>query len=136
MIETCAENLKELTIDKHVAKIICKPAFPSLRKIFEESPEKKVLNKIGEEIQTVITKMEEARNRIGETYKETAEQINNTWASTKLDIVPGDLLLDEVCKKYGVRFIKGLGDGARLAAKMRPSEIPLELQEMIAEIVK
>ena len=81
----------------------------------------------------MVTQLEEARTRVEDVYKEQSESVDGVWQTSKLAIVPGDLLLDSVCKQYGVRFKKEQ-DGVRLAALMRENEIDEEIKEIIRSI--
>jgi hypothetical protein len=64
-------------------------------------------------------------------YEEQSSGVDNAWNSDKLSIVPGDELLDTVCRRYDVRFKKEFGDGVRLARLMRDDEIDTEIAEFI-----
>jgi putative ATP-dependent endonuclease of OLD family len=77
--------------------------------------------------------LEDANARVQEVYEEQVSSVNDAWQRHKLDLVPGDHLLDMVCKKYKVRFKKEL-DGSRLAALMSEFEIDEEIKEIISEI--
>jgi len=66
--------------------------------------------------------------------EEEEREMNRIWDSQKLDLVPGDELLDMVCKKYNVRFKKQEGDGKVLAELMTKDEIAKEVQQFIHEI--
>lgn len=131
-IEESAEELKQTAINKRVAKILCKPVYPSRNLIHGGAPETNISNKITEEINKLISQLEETRNRVESVHKEQCESIEGAWQERKLAIVPGDLLLDSICKKYGVRFKKE--DGVRLAALMQESEIHDEIKEIIRSI--
>jgi putative ATP-dependent endonuclease of the OLD family len=61
------------------------------------------------------------------------ESADSEWNSSKLNVVPGDLVLDAVCEKHGVRFKKER-DAVRLAALMRDSEIDDEMKRIIREL--
>jgi putative ATP-dependent endonuclease of OLD family len=130
----CAEELKEMTVEKRVAKVLCKPVFPSAKRIFGEQKEERITKKIDEELRLQIEQLEEARKKLETAYREQLECVNGAWEASKLAIVPGDVLLDKVCQKFGVRFRKEQGDGARLAALMKESEIDQEIKEIIREI--
>jgi putative ATP-dependent endonuclease of OLD family len=132
-IQECAEKLKQIAIDKRVAKVLCRPVYPSARRLFEESQEMTIMDRLTDEIKQQIEQLEEARSRVQDVYKEQAECVESAWHSSRLDIVPGDLLLDLVCKEYGVRFKKDR-DGARLAALMNEDEVSEEIKEVIHEI--
>ncbi len=65
--------------------------------------------------------------------EEKTSMIEAAWRQDKLDLVPGDLLLDRVCKRFGVRFKKDV-DSSRLAALMDESEIDTRIKALIREI--
>lgn len=132
-IEECAEKLKQMAIVKRVAKALCKPVYPSFTQIFDEAQETAVVNRVTDEIQRMIEQLEQEQGEVEAVYKEKSESVNSVWQSSKLDIVPGDLLLDNVCQEYGVRFKKER-DGARLAALMSESEINEDIKQIIDEI--
>ncbi|HEY9692634.1 MAG TPA: TOPRIM nucleotidyl transferase/hydrolase domain-containing protein [Oculatellaceae cyanobacterium] len=132
-IQECAEQLKNFSINKRVAKILCKPIYPSAEQLINNSHSEAVKERVAEEIQRLITQLEESHHQIETVYQETFTSVESDWAIKKLDIVPGDLLLDMVCKKYDTRFKKER-DGSRLAALMNESEIDNEVCEIIHEI--
>lgn len=125
--------MKQIAIYKRVVKVLCKPIYPPLKHDFGETQENTVINKVTEEIQWMIEQLEQNKEQVEAVYKEKIEYINSDWQSRKLDIIPGDILLDMVCKEYGVRFKKER-DGARLAALMNESEINEEVKQIIREI--
>jgi predicted ATP-dependent endonuclease of OLD family len=132
-IQECAEQLKQLSINKRLAKILCKPIYPSTEQLFNNLQNESVKERVAEEIQRLITQLEESNHQIETVYHETSTSVESDWELKKLDIVPGDLLLDMVCKNYGTRFKKER-DGSRLAALMTESEIDNEVCEIIREI--
>jgi len=133
VIEECAEKLRQMAVDKRVARIVCRPAYPSTQRLFEEPQEIPFVERATEEIQRLIDQLEAAKEGVQGAYVEQTESVGGAWQSRKLDLVPGDLLLDLVCKEYGVRFKKDR-DSARLAALMNQEEIPQEITELINEI--
>lgn len=132
-IEACADQLKQFAINKRVVKFLGKPVYPSTENILKEIQDNSITNKIGEEIEKMIAKLEENKRKTESIYDDNVRLVNNDWSSNKLDIVPGDLLLDRVCKQYGIRFKKER-DGFRLAALMNENEIDNEISEIIHEI--
>jgi predicted ATP-dependent endonuclease of OLD family len=132
-IEGCAEKLKHRVIDKRVANILCRPVYPSTEQLFESSQETTIADRVTGEIQRLIEQLRESGSKAEAVYKEESEYVDRTWQSDKLAIVPGDLLLDMVCQKYGVRFNKDR-DGERLAALMNEGEIAMDVKETIHEI--
>ncbi|HEU0144663.1 MAG TPA: AAA family ATPase, partial [Nitrososphaera sp.] len=132
-IEQCAEELKQLAIDKRVAKILSKPFYPSRTRLFEEQGSS-IVERVNNEVTRIIEQLESVKNRVADVQREQTEAVNNGWQTNKSTVVPGDLLLDKVCQKYGVRFKKEQ-DGAHLAALMTENEIELEIKQIIRKIV-
>jgi len=129
-IEKCAEKLKQIAIEKRVANILCRPVYPSTERLFESPQETTIVDRVADEIQQLIEQLGEARSTAEDVYKEQSDDVNSSWQSSKLAIVPGDILLDMVCREYDVRFKKDR-DGARLAALMNEDEIAMEIKEII-----
>jgi hypothetical protein len=70
---------------------------------------------------------------IQHTIDEQSLRIGESWQTKKLHLAPGDILLDCVCKRFGVRFKKGV-DGPRLASFMAPEDIDPEIKRIIREL--
>jgi hypothetical protein len=132
-IEECAEKLKQRVIDKRVANILCRPVYPATEQLFESPQEATIADRVTEEIQRLIEQLREAESKAEAVYKGESEYVDRTWQSNKLAIVPGDLLLDMVCQKYGARFNKDR-DGERLATLMNEGEIAMDVKATIREI--
>ncbi|RCJ20006.1 hypothetical protein A6S26_04550 [Nostoc sp. ATCC 43529] len=133
-IEECADQLKQFTINKRVFKIACKPIYPNTKGLFNEvvQGEDIFVNKVIEEIQQIIGQLEADKDRLETLYKEKLEEVNRVWQYSKLNLVPGDLLLDMVCQAYKIRFKKER-DGSKLATLMTKNEICQEIIDIIQE---
>ncbi|MEH2202441.1 ATP-dependent nuclease [Nostoc sp.] len=133
-IEECAEKLKQFTVNKRVFKIACKPIYPNSKGLFKEVVEEEAVfvNKVSEEIQQIIEQLEADKNRLETLYTEKLEEVNRVWQSNKLNLVPGDTLLDMVCQAYKIRFRKER-DGSKLATLMKSNEISQEIINIIQE---
>ena len=59
--------------------------------------------------------------------------MENDWNQDKVSLVPGDLLLDGVCKAFGVRFRKET-DSSRAAEMLNQTEIDDEIRLILQEI--
>jgi len=133
-LDKCAEKLKQFAICKRVVKIACKPVYPETKAIFEDLQAEKAVDKITESLQAMISQLEVEKTDLKSVYISKAEEIENIWRSKKMDIVPGDLLLDAVCKEYNLRFKKEK-DASKLASLMRKDEIDPEIIKVIQDIV-
>lgn len=133
-IEECADKLKQFTINKRVFKIACKPIYPNTKGLFNEVAEGEdvFVKKVNEEIQQIIEQLQADKERLETLYNDKLEQVNKVWQYNKLNLVPGDLLLDMVCQAYKIRFKKER-DGSKLATLMKNNEICQEIIDIIQE---
>jgi Predicted ATP-dependent endonuclease of the OLD family len=131
-IETAVEQLKETVLCKRVFKSAWSPIFPALRELTEHDP-REIREKVSGEIDRLISDLQKAKSSIEDNMTKHAETLELDWPSRKFDVVPGDLLLDAVCKQFSVRFKKDK-DSIRLASLMSLSEIPDEIKSIIREI--
>ena len=92
-----------------------------------------VSERVLNEIQRLTEILELDKQKVESTFEKISEDVEKQWKSNKLSIVPGDLLIDMVCKEYGVRFKKEK-DGSRLASFMKKDEIDTEIKNIIREI--
>jgi len=132
-IDEIAESLKQFAIDKRVAKLVCRPVYPLLQHIFDEKSSLSSKDRMSSELERMKREVEEAQSTLFAQYIEQAEALETIWQKDKLAIVPGDILLDRVCQKYGVRFLKER-DGGRLAALMDASDINGDIKSIITDI--
>ncbi|MDJ0555601.1 MAG: AAA family ATPase [Microcoleaceae cyanobacterium MO_207.B10] len=132
-IEECAEKLKQLSIDKRVIKKLPKLIYPSEKNLLKDPDTSTIVERINLQINSNIKKLEESKKDTENIYKEIQSEVEKNWNHKKLDIVPGDLLLDEVCQIYNVRFNK-TKDASRIAALMDKDKIDSEICEIIKEI--
>ena len=133
-IEESAEELKGITILKRVANSLCQPLYPERSESFEELGEDSIEKRINDQIETWTTKLNDLTTRIHTETKKYTEDIETQWPNHKLDIVSGDLLLDKVFHRCGLRFRKERGDGVELAKRMSREEIGPEFERLIARI--
>jgi len=133
-IEEAAERLKPFTIRKWAEKTLCRPVYPDSA-ILDESVQKTdaLVSTIAEVLEDMINEVAAARDKVTEVWEEQEAQIETLWPTRKLDLVPGEELLDRVCREYGVRFHKR-ADSVRLAELLEPDEIDLELRSIIERV--
>ena len=132
-IDMCADQLKQFTINKRLFLYLFSPIHPSFDTDFEHSDESKIKENALSEIQKMVNSLEEQKGKVDEIYSKQREFVNGNWNTIKLSIVPGDILLDNICRKYGVRFNK-VKDGERLARLMAKGEIDGEIKSILEDI--
>lgn len=133
-INICVDHLKQFTINKRLFLYLFSPLYPSIDIDFEHSGEFDIKEKISIDIQRMIDLLKTEKNNVDKIYDEQKESVNGNWDNIKLAIVPGDILIDNVCQKYGVRFNKAK-DGERLARLLAKDEIDKEIKEVLQDII-
>ena len=127
------------TILKRIQKKISRPSYLNVSSLFDHLSEEENLNsmsqKINDEIEKIINELNEDKQNLSSIYQKEEKYIEDSWSRCKLDMIPGDLLLDKICKEYGVRFKKST-DGSRLASFMNKNDIDPEIESLIKEIGK
>lgn len=131
-IHDLADRLKQSAIDKRAVRLLCRPTYPSADRIFGDGEHTASPEQIDGEIGRMIEELETARGSVSKVCSEQSKAVQSEWKTKKLDIVPGALLLDQVCQQYGVRFKKER-DGARLASLMNEHEIDDEIKGFLKE---
>ena len=132
LIEECAEELKNVAIFKRIAKTMLRPLYPEPTREFAENegPEERV----SDQVKSWESKVANLKCAIAAETKKRSQEVASQWGNRKLDIVPGDWLIDRAYSHFGLRFRKERGDGAELARIMTRDEIGSELQGLIRTI--
>jgi energy-coupling factor transporter ATP-binding protein EcfA2 len=125
LLSDCADQLREFTVGKRVARMLCQPVFATNTWV-GEIPTLGVKDSILKEIERQESAVTTRKEKIVSVYEKESSELSSRWATEKLDLVPGSELLDKVLQHYGVRFKKET-DSSRLAALMTVDEINPEL---------
>jgi putative ATP-dependent endonuclease of OLD family len=133
LIDQKANALKDLSVAKRVTKLACRPLYPLERTIFAEGSTASYETAVESELVRLSNEVHNLKDSIPRLSQEQQQIVEREWNSRKLDIVPGALLLDGICKEFGLRFRK-TRDGARIAAKMTSHEISDDIENLIGEI--
>jgi putative ATP-dependent endonuclease of OLD family len=129
----CAESLKQTVIDKRVARILCGSIHPQIDWTREPGPG--IAERVSETLGQMRRYLEDSSTQSAAVIEEQTRLIDHNWDQRKFDFVPGDVLLDCVCQKFGVRFKKN-NDGPRLASLMQKHEMDTQIRELITEMAK
>jgi putative ATP-dependent endonuclease of OLD family len=131
-INRCADSLKKIAIERRIARIACQPIYPNRESILDDGSEIPLLDRVRSEYSRQKEKLEQLEENLQEIVKKQTELVEQSWAAKKKDLVPGDCLLDEVCKEFGARFNKEK-DSTRLASLMKEDEIDSEIKAMLKD---
>ena len=134
LIERSVEELKNIAIFKRVAKRICRPLYPSQTQQPRDVGSKTTVERVTEQLEAWESELSELKSAIAGETKRQSEEVERRWREEKLEIVPGDWLIDMVYRYYEVRFHKERGDGVELAKMMTKDEIGSELEMFIRNI--
>jgi hypothetical protein len=132
LLDECAESLKQLAVQKRLTKRLSKPLFPRLVPKSDVGLESPFVDMAKQEIGNIIESLTKTKDQIEEMLRQGCSEVDAEWDRRKLELVPGDELLDSICKRFGVRFVKEK-DSSRLAAIFRQHEIPDEIKRIISE---
>lgn len=126
-LEEVAREMKDEVLELRRSSMLLRPVFLNTRS--QDGDVRARLEKGIEQLRERVEGLES----VGQTIREEMEA---DWDVVALDRAPGALVLDAVAKRYGVRFRKENGDGARLARYVRKDSIPEELKLLLTELAR
>lgn len=129
-LDEVAETLKKLSVDKRVIRRMCRPIYPSVNQIIEDSLRGDTASVIQADFDALATRLVSLKADVPEAVLREQRAVDGSWSVRKLQLVPGDLLLDGVLRKYGLRFSK-VRDSSRLASFLARNEIDPEIVSLI-----
>jgi len=109
------------------------PIYPRAETNFEANSGPKFRETIVEELDGMLNALTALKAKVDETIKTKTEQVESNWGTERERLVPGELALDLVMQKFGLRFHKD-HDGPRLAGLMRDEEIDPGLKALIVDL--
>lgn len=132
-LEECANSLRRLAVEKRILRSLFTPIYFDRNSVFENT-DADFDSRLCAEIDRQIAALGERKTEIQARAEQEETLVSQIWDSRKLAIVPGDELLDCVCRKFGVRF-KKRRDGSRIAQLLKVEELPTELTELLKRLV-
>lgn len=133
-LETAAQELKPQTVERRLARSFCRPLFPSKEHLLDLSDGLPLQERVEKVRDALRDELDERTSEAVRMAEEAQAEVDAQWGSRKLEVVPGDELLDMTCQIFGVRFRKER-DSARLVASMEPTDVPDELRRLLAKLV-
>jgi putative ATP-dependent endonuclease of OLD family len=123
-IDVETDNLRDEVIRLRSQDRLLRPVFPTR---LDGNDVLTRLRRASEEIASRVAK-------VPQTTKDVTDQVIAGWDARKRAWVPGAALLDNVCRRFGVRFHKDAGDSLRLAELIRKEDLGTDLQKLIAHV--
>lgn len=129
-----ADKLRDYTLKKRVASELCNPVYSTPASVMDGSDNQdRISEQVIQELERMGAVLNERKARVQSVFEKEKKTIDASWETTKLDLVPGDVLLDAVCRKFNVRFKKER-DSVRLASLMTEDEIDGDIKQIIRAI--
>lgn len=132
-IQSSAEKLKPRVLERRMAHWACKPWYLNRAMLLDGNTGAPIEARVVGQFDELIKKATEKRDGVKDTVVAQQKVLDERWGSDKVSLVPGDELLDEVCKQFGVRFYKEK-DSARLAGLMKKSEVQTDIRNLLEDI--
>ena len=129
-IDICADELKNVAVERRVIKKACQPIYPKREAVLNPDSETPLVDRLKQEYSKLKDELTELEGNLETKIAEETTWVENNWKTKKRDIVPGDMLLDNLCKLFKVRFNKEK-DSARLASFMEENEIHLDIKDIL-----
>jgi predicted ATP-dependent endonuclease of OLD family len=128
-IDRCADKLKDVAIKNRVEKEVDDIIYsrPNAKSDPTIPWVERLKNKVTNQNQKLTELLEDNLEKI---IQEKTTLVETKWKDSKLDIVPGDKLLEDLCESLGRQFNKKT-DSAKLASHMKKNEIDLEIREIL-----
>jgi len=132
-IEDCANKLKDIALERRVAQWACKPLYLNRAKLLAVVSGTDIGKRVGSELESLKATITEKIDNLDNIIDKERRSLEALWAQEKTHLVPGDTLLDEVCKQFGVRFVKGK-DSVQIASRMKKEELAEEMRTLLEDI--
>jgi len=130
--EVC-EELQEVAVERCAIAALCRPTYPDRRRINERDSGVDFATAMLAEFQRMTDDISRVKDELEIQVNRCREEVSRNWPSGAQNIVPGDLVLDHLFQRHGVRFRKKQ-DAPRLAALIARERIPRELADVLREI--
>jgi predicted ATPase len=128
-LNTCADGLKNHVIWKKIVSKM-RPIYPEREHNSDSLQVDEIAPTITSNLKEAVEKITKFTSKLPELVRSMTEEVEGQWEREKFNLVPGAILLDEVYKKYALRFEK-MRDAPRLASHMSETEIDSELKSFL-----
>lgn len=134
IIDKEAEALYTFALGKRLLKACARPVYIT-PKIGVAQNGDELLGSVRQALEAEASKLAQKAGGLEAQLEQIRVEFDETWKRDKLSIVPGDELLLRVFKSFSMSYIKSR-DAKKLAAMMKPSEIPTEIRSLLGEITQ
>lgn len=121
-IDICADELKDETIQRRVKKRASRPVRLDHNAFLNLDSVSTLADTLNQQYSSLKDKLTELGQELEKIIAEETMYVDTNWETSKLDIVPGDMLLDNLCQLLGKQFNK-VENSVTLASNMKEHEI-------------
>ena len=129
-----ADELKEIAMEYQLARRLCTPRYPDRAMILAKDAADPILRRITTDLNRQRDEIDRAVNGLESTSAAVRSEIDRDWVQRKLELVPGDALLENVFRRFGFRFRKQR-DSVKIASHMQERDIDSEIRNLLRQIV-
>ena len=87
-IDQCADALKDVAIERRVAKITCLPIYPNRIAVLNSDSKTSLIDRIREDYLHQKQRLDELEKDLSKIIEEQTKLVEENWTSQKLDLVP------------------------------------------------
>ena len=132
-LQEIADGLRDYSIVKRVTARLCGIHRVDRDAIFASLEEQGLTEAATVAISKLEQEVSQLRNQLAELVELATRQVEEGWTQNKMFIAPGHEILDELMKRYGLRFNKDRDTGD-LAALIETEQVAQELVRLLASI--
>ena len=133
-IQVEADALREMAVSKRVAKVLCRPLYPRAESLLV-GPAAEIAARFEEECERIRAQLDQDKARVDDLATQFGQEVDANWATRRLNVVPGDELLQRTFRHFGLAFSKAK-DSPRLARLIQPTELADEIREIFNNIAQ
>lgn len=132
-IDEICEELFDVAVERRILKRVCRPVIPDRRPVLSRG-EVDFNSALTSQLHSAREKLSSLVEEIDAIKAECTDEVKVDWAKRKSEIVPGDELLDKLFQRFSLRFNKRQ-DALKISQEMKPSEIPVEMKQLVERLV-
>lgn len=132
LLDVKCNELKQEAIIRRVLRRVAQPNFFNRKAVLDGA-----INDALQNLQAELSRMESLiqshKGSVQRIYEEEQASVEAQWMPHRMNLVPGDILIDQVCQEFGIRYRKER-DASRLASFLSTDSIDLELRKLIRSL--
>ncbi|MFJ9076814.1 ATP-dependent nuclease [Streptomyces sp. NPDC102278] len=134
-LDDACQELFQTAVERRVLKRACRPVIPKREKVLKRAGGEEFEAALKVQLDESVKELQGVIGDLGGMIDGATIEVQGEWDSRKLELIPGDEILDSMFRHYGLRFNKRK-DAVEIASQMRLNEIPGEIREILDNLVR